>query len=107
MSTKQEQIHRLRERTYGYWREGWGEEVIGGFGVDERTLLCFKMDSQLGPTAQHTELCSVLRGSLDGWAAWGRMGTYICVAESLCCAPETIATLVTGSTLTQTKKLKK
>ena len=31
-------------------------------------------------------------GSLDGKGAWGRMGTCICMAESLCCPSETITT---------------
>ena len=31
----------------------------------------------------------------------------ICMAESLCCSPETITTLLIGDTLTQNKKLKK
>ena len=29
------------------------------------------------------ELCSVLRGSLDGRGVWGRMDAFICMAESL------------------------
>ena len=32
-------------------------------------------------------------GSLDGKGVWGRMDTRICMAESLCCPPETITTL--------------
>ena len=31
-------------------------------------------------------------GSLDGRGVWGRMGTYMSMAESLCCPPETITT---------------
>ena len=56
----------------------------------------FKMDNQQGPTAQHRELCSMLCGSLDGRGVWGRMDTCICMAESLCCAPKTITTLLIG-----------
>ena len=37
----------------------------------------------------------MLSGSLDGKGAWGRMERCICMAESLCCPPETI-TLLTG-----------
>ena len=42
--------------------------------------------------------CSVLRGSLNGRRVWGRMNTDICMAESLCCLPETYITLLIGYT---------
>ena len=35
------------------------------------------------------------------------METYICVAESLCCSPETITILLISYTLIQEKKFKK
>ena len=35
------------------------------------------MDHQQGPTVQHRELCSMLRGSLDGTGVWGRVGTHM------------------------------
>ena len=35
------------------------------------------------------------------------MDTCICMAESLCCPPETIMTLLTGYTPIENKKLKK
>ena len=54
----------------------------------------FKMDNQQRHTVEHRELCSMLRGSPDGRAVWGRMYTCMCMAESLCCAPETIALLI-------------
>ena len=38
------------------------------------------------------ELCSC--ASLDGRGVWGRMNTCICMAESLCCSPETTTTLL-------------
>ena len=31
---------------------------------------------------------------LDGTGVWGRKDTGICMAESLCCPPETITTLL-------------
>ena len=37
-------------------------------------------------------LCS----SLDGRGVWERMDTCICLAESLCCPPETVTTLLIG-----------
>ena len=38
----------------------------------------------------------MLCASLDGRGVWGRMGIYVCMAESLCCSPETTTTLLTG-----------
>ena len=67
----------------------------------------FKMDNQQGPTAWHREVCSMLYGSLEGRGVWGRMDTCVCIAESLCCSPETITTLVISYTPIQNKKLKK
>ena len=53
----------------------------------------FKMENQQEPTLLHMELCSMLCGSLDRREIWGRMDTCICMAESLCCSPETVKTL--------------
>ena len=63
------------------------------------------MDHQQGPTGQHRELCSVLCGSLKGKGVGERKDTCICVAESLCCLPETITTLLISYTPTQNKNL--
>ena len=52
------------------------------------------MDNQQGPTVEHRELCSMLCGSLGGRGVWRGMGTRVCMAESLCCSPETITTLL-------------
>ena len=38
------------------------------------------------------ELCSC--ASQDGRRVWGRMNTCICMAESLCCSPETTTMLL-------------
>ena len=51
------------------------------------------------------ELCSMLCGRLDGRRVWGRMDTCTCMAESLCCSPETITTLLIGCTPKQNKKV--
>ena len=66
----------------------------------------FKMNNQLGPTVQHTELCSKLYGSLDGRGVWGRMGTCVCMAESLRCSSETISISLISYILIQNKKFK-
>ena len=65
------------------------------------------MENKQGPTVEHGEVCSVLWGSLDWRGVWGRMGTCICMAESLHCSPETITTLLIGYMPVQNKKLKK
>ena len=44
--------------------------------------------------------CLMSCSSLDGRGVWGRMDTCICVTEPLCCPPETITTLLIGSTST-------
>ena len=54
----------------------------------------FKMDNRQGPIVQHRELCSMLCGSLGGIGVWGRMDKHICIAEFLCCPPETINNIV-------------
>ena len=44
--------------------------------------------------SRYIELCSMLCSSLDGRGVYGRMDTCICMAEFLCCPPETIITLL-------------
>ena len=75
--------------------------------IAEYYTAIFKMDTQQGPIAQHMELCSMLCGILDGREVWGRMDTCICMAESLCCSPETITTLLIGILQYKIKSLKK
>ena len=65
------------------------------WGIFECAMkLKLKMDNQQGPTVQHRELCSLLRSSLDVRGVWGRMNTCVCMAECLCCTPDTITTLL-------------
>ena len=64
----------------------------------------FKIDNQQGPPVQHRELCSMLRGILDGREVQGRMDTCIGMAQSLCSSPETITTLLIGYTPIQNKQ---
>ena len=44
------------------------------------------------------ELCSMLCGSLDGSGVWERLDTWMCMAESIHCSPETITTLLISYT---------
>ena len=86
---------RLREGTCGC--EGGGRDVS--------TLLCVLVK----PTRTYVqcgELCSVSRASLDGRGAWRGMDTCICMAESLCCLPETITAWLISYIPTQNKKCK-
>ena len=53
------------------------------------------------------ELCSMFHGRLGGRSVWGRMVTYICMAESFGCSPETITTLFMGYTPIQNRNFKK
>ena len=55
----------------------------------------FKMGNQQRPAVQHKELCSGLRGSLEG-RGFGGEGPRTRRAESLHCSPETITALLTG-----------
>ena len=81
---------------------GVGGEVgiVRKFGVD---TAIFKMDNQQGPTVQPRKLCSMLCGDLEGRGVWARMDTDICMAESLCCSPETITTLFVNWLFPSTK----
>ena len=60
---------------------------------------------QQGPTVGHRGLCSVICGSLGGRGTWGRMDTWICMVEGLCCPPETITTLLISYIPIQNQKL--
>ena len=47
----------------------------------------------------------MLCGSLDGREVWGRMDTWICMAESLHCSPETPTMLLISYAPIKNKKL--
>ena len=59
-------------------------------------IAALQTDDRQGPTAQHTDRCSMLRGSLDGRQVWGRLDACVCTAESLCSSSETITALLIG-----------
>ena len=56
-------------------------------------------------TSPPSPLCSGLRGSLDGRGVWRKRGACVCMAEFLCCLPETITMLLISYTPIQNKKL--
>ena len=49
----------------------------------------------------------MLCGSWDVRGVWGRSDTCICMAESLCCSPEIVTTLLIGYTPMQNKQILK
>ena len=73
-----------------------GKDVGTGQGVWDGHVntAVFKMDNQQGLTAKHREFCCVMWQS--GWeGSLGENGyIYACMAESLCCSPETITLFV-------------
>ena len=97
--TKQKQTHSLKEWIYGCQEEGWGEGIVREFGMDVYTLLCLKQITSKRLPVWHRELCSMLCGSLDGRGVWRRMDICICMAECLCCPPESVTTLLTISSV--------
>jgi len=78
------------------WLPGGRMEGRNSWGVWDGQVYTatFKTDNQQGATVQHSELCSVLRGSLDGRRVCRRMDTRMCMVESLCCQPETMTFLI-------------
>ena len=100
--TEQKETHRLREWTYGCQ----GKVQLENLGWSCHSAI-YKMDLQQGPPVPHRELCSMLCGSLDGMGAWGRVGTHICMGESLACPAETIIALSIHYTPIQNEKFKK
>ena len=67
-----------------HWRKKWDWIVV--YCVSSLKMLFF------------SEFCLMLCDSLDGKENWGRMDTCICMAESLCCPPETITILLISYT---------
>ena len=96
----------LQTKIRNLWLLEWGRmEGRGSQGVWDGCVhtAIFKMDNQQGPNVQHMKLVNVVwQPGRQG--AWGRIDTCIHTAESLCCEPETITTLVTGYTPTQNKR---
>ena len=81
----------------------WGAWWAAIYGVVQSWTRLKRLSDQ----QWHMELCSMLCGSLDGRGVWGRVDTCIHMAESLCCSPETITTLLIGYTAIQLENNKK
>ena len=90
--TKQKEMHRLREWTYGCQ----GESIVRELGMDMYIMLYLKWitNKDLPYSTWNSAQCYV--------AAWmegkfgGRMDTWICLAGSPCCPPETVTALFVG-----------
>ena len=105
--TKQKHSHRLTERNFGCQRKSAGGSDSQGVWAGHGHTAGFNMENQQGPAGQHRELCSMSCGSLDGRGVWGRRDTCVWMAESLCCPPEVITTLLIGYTPRERKQLNK
>ena len=104
--TKQKETHRLTERTYGCQvGEGWEEGIVREFGINMYTLLYLSWITKkdLLFNTRNPAHCYV-----PAWiGVWGRIDPCMWMAESICCPPETIITLLISYTPIQNKKLKK
>ena len=77
--------------------KGWEEGIVRELGMDMSTLVYLNGPTRSYCRAQGTLLSMMC--SLDGRGARGTVATWICMAESLCCPPETITTVLIGYTL--------
>ena len=97
--TKQKETHRVRKRIYGY--QGKGQ--LGTLGR-VCTNCYLKWITNRNFCIAHGTLLNVVCASQEGRRSWGKMDTCICMAESLCCSPETTTTLLIDYTSIQNKK---
>ena len=91
LSTKQKQTHRLREQMYV-------AEEKEEFRIDMHTLLYLKWKTNKVLLHSQGTLFTVMWQ--PGWedSLGENEYMYICMAESLCCPPETITTLLISYT---------
>ena len=98
--------NRLTDRkwTYGCWGEG----IVRDFGMVMYTLLYLKRitNKDLLYSTWSSAQCYVAAWMGEG-SGGERISIYVCMAESLCCLPETITTLLISYTPTQNKKFKR
>ena len=85
----------MQKKTYGRQGDGLGEGIVREFGMDTHVAM-LRVDNRQGRAVQHRGLFSVTWQ--PGWEGiWGRRDTCVCMAESLCCSPETITTSLIGN----------
>ena len=66
-----------------------GEGTVRESGMDMDTLLYLTWRTS-------KDLLDSTGNSARWRGVWGRWGTCVCMAESLCCPPETLTTLLIG-----------
>ena len=86
--TKQEEVHSLREQTYGCQGGKKGKRDSQRVWDGYVHTAIFKMDNQQGLAVQYQEFCSMLYGSLDGREVQRRSDTCVCMAEPLHSSPD-------------------
>ena len=86
--TKQKLSYRCRKQSYSYQKERQGVK-LGPWDWHIHTAT-YKIDLM---TVQPRELCSVLCNDPHGKRILKRVDMCICIADSLCCVPETNMTL--------------
>ena len=69
-----------------------GRDKSGTWDEDTHTTI-YKIGSQQGPAAQHTELCSTCCDNLHEKRIRKRLNGSVRIPESLCCTLETNPTL--------------
>ena len=106
---KQKETHRLREGIYGCRKEG----IVRELGMDMYTLLYLKqiINKGLLYSTWNSAQCYVAAWMGGGlWWEWIHVHVWLsptCMAESLRCPPETITTLLIGSTQVHNKLKRK
>ena len=73
----------------------WEEEIVRKFGMDRYTLLYLERLNNKD-LLYSTGNSAHLWGSLDGRGVWESRDTCVCIAQFLCCPPETTTTLLIG-----------
>ena len=84
-----------------------GEGIVRKFGMDmdTRLFLTWRTKKDLLDGRENSAQCYMaawMRGEFGGI-----VDTCMCTAESLCCSPETITTVLTGYTPTENKEVQK
>ena len=96
--TEQKEIHRLGKPTYRYKGVGrWGEGIVRESGMGMDTLMCLTWRTSkdlLDSTGNSAQCHMVAWMGREFGGDW--IHVYVCMAESLCCPPKTIATFFMG-----------
>ena len=90
-----------------------GPRSLASLTFPHKPMICLKSLAKYlkwitnkDPLAQGSQLNAMWQPGWEGMGVWGRMDTCICIAESFCCLPETMTTLLIVYTQIQNVKLK-